>query len=311
MEPIMKKYIAAIVATGILFASLASAAIAQVLAPQSSGSSNNSNMALIAPTAPVATNNNQIATTAWVNNFVNGGMPLPSGQIWIGSAGGIATAVTPSGDVTITAAGVTAIGTNRVTRAMQAQGGARSVIGVIGNATANVADIQGTANQFLGVNSAGTALTFQSVPNAALANSATTVAGQTCTLGSTCGLSSATNSLGANVLLNNTANYFDGPSVAQGTTGTWFASGAVTLQDTAAAANFQCKLWDGTTVIASALVSTLAANGVNAAALSGTITSPAANIRISCKDISTTSGSMLFNATANSKDSTVTAFRIQ
>lgn len=52
---------------------------------------------------------------------------------------------------------------NQVTRANLAQGVARSVIGVTGNATANVADIQGTANQFLGVNPAGTAVAFQSV----------------------------------------------------------------------------------------------------------------------------------------------------
>src|SRR2546426_953355 len=40
-------------------------------------------------------------------------------------------------------------------------------------------------------------------------------------------LTPITNSLGADVALNNTANYFDGPSVAQGTSGTWFASGTV------------------------------------------------------------------------------------
>ncbi len=43
------------------------------------------------------------------------------------------------------------------------QGSARSVLGVTGNATADVASIQGTANQALVVNSAGTALTFGAV----------------------------------------------------------------------------------------------------------------------------------------------------
>jgi hypothetical protein len=43
------------------------------------------------------------------------------------------------------------------------QGSARSVLGVTGNATANVASIQGTANQALVVNSAGTALAFGQV----------------------------------------------------------------------------------------------------------------------------------------------------
>lgn len=43
------------------------------------------------------------------------------------------------------------------------QGSARSVLGVTGNATADVASIQGTANQALVVNSAGTALAFGAV----------------------------------------------------------------------------------------------------------------------------------------------------
>lgn len=54
-------------------------------------------------------------------------------------------------------------GTNVITNANLRQGIARSVIGVTGNATANVADIQGSANQILRVNSAGTALAFGSI----------------------------------------------------------------------------------------------------------------------------------------------------
>jgi hypothetical protein len=86
-----------------------------------------------------------------------------SAQLAVGQAAADPICRTLSGDVTIDAAGVTAIGGNRVTRAMQAQGIARSVIGVTGNATANVADIQGTANQALVVNSGGTALAFGAV----------------------------------------------------------------------------------------------------------------------------------------------------
>ena len=118
-----------------------------------------------------------------------------------------------------------------------------------------------------------------------------------------------TNSLGADVALNNTSNYFDGPSVAQGTSGTWFASGTVTVLDASLAA-FEVKLWDGTTVIASALISQAA--GLNGAvSLSGFITSPAGNIRISVKDQTTTAGNIKFNASGNSKDSTITAIRIR
>jgi hypothetical protein len=147
------------------------------------------------------------------------------------------------------------------------------------------------------------------VTNAKLANAATTVAGQTCTLGSTCGLSSLTNSLGADVAMNNTVNYFDGPSVAQGTTGTWFASGTVTVLDTTAA-QINCKLWDGTTVMASARIFTGLANAAQIVALSGILATPAGNIRMSCNDVSTTAGLIKFNQSGNSKDSTISAFRI-
>jgi hypothetical protein len=123
------------------------------------------------------------------------------------------------------------------------------------------------------------------------------------------GLSVITNSLGGDVALNNSSNYFDGPSVAQGSTGTWFASGTVTLSDSASGAFF-CKLWDGTTVIASAASNNFVATDTISMALSGRIATPAGNIRISCRDPSTTTGSIKFNTSGNSKDSTVTAFRI-
>lgn len=55
------------------------------------------------------------------------------------------------------------ITTNTISNTNLRQGVARSVIGVTGNATANVADIQGTANQVLVVNSGGTALAFGQV----------------------------------------------------------------------------------------------------------------------------------------------------
>jgi hypothetical protein len=123
-------------------------------------------------------------------------------------------------------------------------------------------------------------------------------------------LAKITASLGADVALNNTANFFDGPSVAQGTTGTWFVSGTVTLVDTAGAAQFQCKLWDGTTVISSSAASSAGANFFASVSLSGYLASPAANIRISVKDISSVSGKISFNQSGTLKDSTLSAYRI-
>ncbi|WP_152621369.1 hypothetical protein [Bradyrhizobium japonicum] len=140
----------------------------------------------------------------------------------------------------------------------------------------------------------------------------TGLSGGTITTSGACAVNLAVlaNSLGADVSLNNTANYFDGPSVAQGTSGTWFASGTVTVLDTTNAVIY-CKLWDGTTVISSASTVILSASTYSPVALSGYLASPAGNIKISCRDISNTTGKMLFNQTGNSKDSSISVHRIQ
>jgi hypothetical protein len=122
------------------------------------------------------------------------------------------------------------------------------------------------------------------------------------------GITVFTSSLLADVPVS--TSYVDGPSVAQGTAGTWYASGTVTLTDTAGNAGFLCKLYDGTTVMASGTFSLVTASTSGSFGLSGVIVSPAGNIRIACKDNFTT-GTMKFNASGNSKDSTVTAIRIQ
>jgi hypothetical protein len=119
-----------------------------------------------------------------------------------------------------------------------------------------------------------------------------------------------TAALGANVNLSSSGTYFDGPSIAQGSSGTWFVTGSVTLNDTAAAGGFDCTLNDGTTTIASASANTAASNLRNSISLSGYITSPAGNLRISCRGRSSTTGVIEFNRSSSSKDSTITAFRI-
>jgi hypothetical protein len=156
----------------------------------------------------------------------------------------------------------------------------------------------------------GASNTLSNIGNSSLTNSAITINGVSTALGGTATHSQLTASLGADVSLNNTANYFDGPSVAQGTSGTWFASGTVTCVDTSAAAAFIAKLWDGTTVIASARITSTGANNPVCISLSGYISSPAANIRISVRDSASTSGSIAFNNSGNSKDSTLSVIRI-
>jgi hypothetical protein len=114
-------------------------------------------------------------------------------------------------------------------------------------------------------------------------------------------------SLGADVTLNS-STYAYGPSVAQGTTGIWLASGTVTLLDSAAAQGYICKLWDGTTVIASSKTTQGASGQSVTLSLSGTLATPAANIRISCQlTVNTATAKIVFNATGASKDSTLTA----
>lgn len=141
----------------------------------------------------------------------------------------------------------------------------------------------------------------------------TGLSGGTITTSGTCAvsLSNVTNSLSADMTMNVTANYFDGPSTAQGTSGTWLASGGVTVTDTGSGANVFCKLWDGTTVIDSRAVTIGAASQFQNIALHGVLAAPAANIKISCRDTTTTTGVIKFNSTGNSKDSTLTVFRIQ
>lgn len=118
-----------------------------------------------------------------------------------------------------------------------------------------------------------------------------------------------TNSLASDISLTNATTYFDGPGVAQGATGTWFVSGTVTITGNANDV-FRIKLWDGATVIASA--TTQSAVGVAAViALSGFLASPAGNLRISVKNATSTTGSLIQHGDPdNGKNSTITAFRI-
>lgn len=119
-----------------------------------------------------------------------------------------------------------------------------------------------------------------------------------------------TASLAADVALTNTAVIFNGPRVAQGAAGTWFAAGAVTLTDTAGGATFLVYLWDGATVSASGVAQIPAAGNWVCVGLSGIIPNPVGDIRISVVDITSVNGKILFNQSGVSKDSTVSVFRV-
>lgn len=124
-------------------------------------------------------------------------------------------------------------------------------------------------------------------------------------------LSSITGSLGSDVNLTSQGVFVDGPSIAQGTKGTWFVVGTVTVADISNAAPMFAKLWDGTTVIASSGVNTTGAGGRSSMCLSGVITSPAGNLRISvAPEAGSPAGRIYASNTGLGKDSTITAIRI-
>jgi hypothetical protein len=121
-----------------------------------------------------------------------------------------------------------------------------------------------------------------------------------------------TNSLGADVNMPVLATYYTGPSVAQGSTGTWYATGTITVSNASAGDVIDVKLWDGTTVISSARV-TMTSVGVafyEAVSLSGYITSPAGNIRMSAAPVTRTDNFIAYDVSGNGKDSTLSAIRI-
>lgn len=194
-----------------------------------------------------------------------------------------------------TALSITNGGTGQITA-----GAALSALGGISAGAITASGLTQTTSKLLGRTTASTGAIEEISVSTPLVLSSTTLSFS---------MSPITNSLSSDVNLSNTGTYFDGPSIAQGTSGTWFVSGVVTVVDTAGA-TYDAKLWDGTTVIASCRINQQSANQHMPMALSGYIVSPAANLRISVKDISTTNGKIIFNVTGNSKDSTITAIRI-
>ena len=122
--------------------------------------------------------------------------------------------------------------------------------------------------------------------------------------------SNVTNSLAGAVTMTTQNTYYDGPSVAQGSVGTWFASGNATVAAAAANNLVLCKLWDGTTLIDSGTLQP--SNGLSVTMhLSGYLAAPAGNLRISCTNASANGGTIATGNGIDAKASTISAFRIQ
>lgn len=175
------------------------------------------------------------------------------------------------------------------------------------NGSAYLRLARGTASQYLGVT--GTALAWKDLI-IDLATAQVTGVLPRANGGFT--PSQITNSLGADVNLAATGTYYDGPSIAQGTSGTWWVSGGVTLVNAVGGDIVNVKLWDGTTVIDSrrAHLVSVAGSYTASISLSGYLPTPAGNLRISVSPVSRTDGVIAYNASGNSKDSTLSAIRI-
>jgi len=317
-------------ALGLLFALWSSLAFAQGCGP--------TNPNCIVPTAPVGTNNNQAASTAYV--LQNGASSTAFDLIFGSTRGSIlergATgwAIVPPGTSGLpwVSNGTGADpGYQGLANSGLAAAGAQNTVKGAATSTA-IADLTVPS-----CSSAGNALQWTTNTGFGCASGVSSIAGNTgaFTLGNgltnsvnnilvsagtgitvaggsvATNLSTVTNTIGADVALNNTGSYFDGPTVAQGTSGTWLATGTVTFLDTSAGANFAVKLGDGTTIIDSSAFTTSSANILGSISLSGILASPVANIRMSVRDLSTTSGVIKFNASGNGKDGTLTVIRIQ
>jgi hypothetical protein len=102
-------------------------------------------------------------------------------------------------------------------------------------------------------------------------------------------------------------SFVDGPSIAQGSVGIWLATGTVTVGGNSAG-NYNAKLYDGTTVIASTSIYIPAAGVFGSMALSGIATSPAGNLRIAVNTDAISAS--IISSTGAGNASTISAIRV-
>ncbi|WP_346984999.1 hypothetical protein [Chryseobacterium sp. POE27] len=100
---------------------------------------------------------------------------LASGNILVGSASNVATAVIPTGDVAISNAGITSIGAGKVTNGHLASAAALTVKGNATNAAASPTDIAAGTDGYV-LRRSGTSLGFGTVATAGIADGAVTTA---------------------------------------------------------------------------------------------------------------------------------------
>lgn len=118
-----------------------------------------------------------------------------------------------------------------------------------------------------------------------------------------------TNSLGSPVTMTTSSTAYDGPTVSQGTTGTWLVMGGLMVNTPAGNNTVGIQLWDGTTNIATGGNSSGASQQVNTH-LSGIITNPTGNLKLTATNFSASGGTIAINNGAAAPSSYITAIRI-
>ncbi len=116
------------------------------------------------------------------------------------------------------------------------------------------------------------------------------------------------NYLASPVTIGSSSVFVVGPTVSQGSSGTWFASGTVTVTEGAANGTVYLQLWDGTTVISASAV-TPPATGIFSVTLSGIIAAPAGNLNIAGL-VATVNATFQSSTALSTNASGITAIRI-
>jgi hypothetical protein len=126
----------------------------------------------------------------------------------------------------------------------------------------------------------------------------------------------ATTFLGANVALNNTSSYFNGPNTGSiGANGqTWLITATATFSDTAGAAFFEAAIHNGSSYVAATGMQSSATNFQAVVALSVVVTlSAATTFTLRGRDFNSTSGLLLTTGAAAAianKATSITAVRL-
>lgn len=188
----------------------------------------------------------------------------------------------------------------------------------------NLSDVSSAATAFANIKQTGTSSATGALQ---LATNTQAIAGTDTALAVTCaGVAAAitahvpsfatlTGTLGADITMTNSGQWYDGPSVAQGTTGVFNVDGGVTLTtgNGVHGDNLLAKLHDGTNIYDSRAFGFVATATISTTAVSLSakgVTNPAGNLRISIQNLTTGGSIIRSNISGLGHDSQIQTLRI-